>query len=102
MNFEPYEPEDPEPDAEQRQVIGTLQADQLLAIDEALLAVADRHHRRKLAYVVATAMMGDNHVPDVPDVFYAQRARLLVERGELEAQGWLSRMRYCEVRRASR
>lgn len=38
--------------------------------------------------------------PGIPDVFYAQRVRTLVERGVLEAADDLSRMRYCEVRKA--
>jgi hypothetical protein len=101
MNDKQYEPDDPEPGVEQRQVIEALRIDQLLAIDQALLASTD-HHWRKLAFVVATAMTRDDHVIGVPDVFYAERTRLLVEQGELEARGWLSRMRYCEIRRPSR
>ncbi len=35
---------------------------------------------------------------EIPDVFYAQRVRMLVERGVLQAQGDLTRMGCCEVR----
>ena len=36
--------------------------------------------------------------PDVPDIYYAQRVRHLVEVGKLESQGDLHYMRYSEVR----
>ena len=39
-----------------------------------------------------------NRVIGIPDVFYAQRVRKLVEDGHLEAQGNLAYMRYSEVR----
>jgi hypothetical protein len=37
-------------------------------------------------------------VPGLPDLFYAQRVRVLVERGLLIGEGNLSFMRYSEVR----
>ena len=37
-------------------------------------------------------------IPDVPDIYYAQRVRHLVEIGKLESQGDLHYMRYSEVR----
>lgn len=36
--------------------------------------------------------------PGVPDVFYAQRVRRLVEAGAIEAVGDLNRIRYSEIR----
>lgn len=91
------EPPDRELDAEEQQRIAELTADQLRAIDDALLDLAHIEWR-KVAYVVAFAMTNADRVREVPDIYYAQRVRALVEDGKLEAQGFLDRMRYSEVR----
>jgi hypothetical protein len=67
-------------------------------IDQAILASVVPHWR-KLARVVTEAMEKvEREFPDVPDLFYSQRAMVLAERGLLESQGNLRRMRYSEVR----
>ena len=54
---------------------------------------------RKVARIVGMTI-GDlsERLPNVPDVYYAQRVRRLVAVGELESQGNLAYMRYSEVR----
>jgi hypothetical protein len=44
------------------------------------------------------ASAGPYRFENVPDVFYSQRAKALVENGLLESQGNLDFMRYSEVR----
>ena len=49
--------------------------------------------------LVGKAMMNsDVRVPGLPDLYYAQRVRALVENGQLVAEGNLDFMRYSEVR----
>lgn len=96
-HFDQYEPEDGQPDSKALSRIADLSLNQIQAMDAALLAAADIRWR-KVAFLVATAMNGPAHVPGIPDVYYAQRVRALVANGSLTAQGFLSRMRYSEVR----
>jgi hypothetical protein len=54
---------------------------------------------RKVAMIVALTMSKSSAgLPELPDVFYAQRVKELVARGRLVAEGNLDRMRYGEVR----
>lgn len=49
--------------------------------------------------LVGMAMGNESvRVPGLPDLFYAQRVRALVEKGLLVAEGNLAFMRYSEVR----
>ncbi|TYT25403.1 hypothetical protein FZO89_03480 [Luteimonas viscosa] len=95
-----YEPEDEQPDPEELELIAALSAEQVQAIDAALLAAADSKWR-KVAFLIAMAMTRPDRIPGIPDVYYAQRVREMVFSGTLEAQGVLSRMRYSEVRISS-
>ena len=54
-----------------------------------------------VAVIVGLAMMEPSaRVPGLPDLYYAQRVKSLVEKGLLLAEGNLSSMRYSEVRLA--
>ncbi len=67
-------------------------------IDDALLAQTSPQWR-KVARVVGMALIkGPRRIAGVPDLYYAQRVRILVRRGLLQAQGNLNAMRYSEVR----
>jgi hypothetical protein len=77
--------------------VSRLTDNDLRFIDEALLAEADLQWR-KVARVIGRAMSRPTHVQGVPDVFYAQRVRRLVEAGQLESQGNLAYLRFSEVR----
>jgi hypothetical protein len=85
--------------AEELERISQLTTQQIAAIDEILLSLAD-HHWRKVAFIVGSAMMNQNdRVQGIPDTFYSQRVTNLVQLGLLEAQGNLDYMRLSEVRR---
>jgi hypothetical protein len=83
---------------QEQAVADALSLDLLRRIDAALLSHA-RRTNRKVAMLVGLTM-GDPslRVPGLPDVFYAQRVRMLVDRGLLLAEGSLGYMRYSEVR----
>jgi len=92
--------DDPELSEEQRLIISKLSTAELAKIDDALLAHVPTRWG-KLARVVGQTMMdlGQDRVAGVPDIFYAQRVRLLVDQGLVESVGNLRRMRFSEVRR---
>ena len=94
--------ESPKPDSpltpDQQAKVSKLSDTEMQTIDNALISNTC-HRWRKVARVVGTTMSGlTNRVIGIPDVFYAQRVRKLVEDGHLEAQGNLAYMRYSEVR----
>ncbi|MEW6585497.1 MAG: DUF3658 domain-containing protein [Nitrospirota bacterium] len=95
--------ETPVPDGdltpEQRKLVEHLTNDQIKTIDDALLSnTCDRW--RKVARVVGATMIElPGRVKGIPDIYYSQRVRKLVEDGLLESQGNLSYMRFSEVRR---
>jgi hypothetical protein len=86
---------------DQAKLVEQLTDSEIQAIDDALLAnTSDKW--RKVARVVGTTMMElPSRVEGIPDVYYSQRVRKLVNEGLLESQGNLSYMRYSEVRRPS-
>ena len=72
------------------------------AIDYLLLSHAHAKWR-KVAMIVALTMTDpENRNRGIPDLFYAQRVRKLVEEGRLESQGNLQEMRFSEVRLPNR
>ena len=77
--------------------VGQLNDSDIQRIDEALLGASDVRWR-KVARVVGSAMDAATHVPGIPDIFYAQRVRKLVEAGRLQSQGNLDYIRFSEVR----
>jgi len=78
--------------------IHSLSAEQIEQIDRALLAGACDQWR-KVARIVGTVMSEESpRLQGVPDSYYSQRIATLVERGLLQSQGDLRRMRYSEVR----
>jgi len=84
--------------AEQAALVASLSAAEIEAIDRALLANT-LERWRKVAMVVGKTMMElEDRRPGIPDTFYAQRVRNLVEIGSLESQGNLAYMRFSEVR----
>jgi pimeloyl-ACP methyl ester carboxylesterase len=93
---------DPPLDLEQSLRVSKLRQEDLLEMDRVLLAQAAPSFR-KVARIVAGAI-GElsARLPDVPDVYYAQRVRSLVAAGKLESQGNLMFMRYSEVRLSRR
>jgi hypothetical protein len=94
-----FEP-DPRLDVEQSMRVSKLTQDDLWDIDRELLAQSARSWRKVARIVAFTMDKLSSRVPGVPDVYYAQRVRHLVEIGKLESQGDLHRMRFSEVRLA--
>jgi hypothetical protein len=89
---------DPPLDVEQSLRVSKLSQDDLWDIDREILTQSARSFR-KVARVVGQVMDKlSTRIPDVPDIYYAQRVRYLVEIGKLESQGDLHFMRYSEVR----
>ncbi len=85
---------------QQLDLVSNLTSSQLANIDKLLLSNCWSQWR-KVALVVGTSMMADEHrIEGVPDVFYAQRVAGLVEKGALLSQGDLKRMRFSEVKLA--
>jgi hypothetical protein len=93
---------DPPLTSEQRQKVSSLLPVELSSIDQALLRHVSEDWR-KIARVVGFAMSEPvSRVPGIPDVFYAQRVRRLVEVGTLESRGDILAMGLGEVKFASR
>ena len=77
----------------------SLSRETITMIDAALLSET-LEDWRKVAMVVARSMeVLDGRVIALPDIYFSQRVRYLVESGKLDSQGDLSLMRYSEVRR---
>ncbi len=89
---------DPPLDAEQSLRVSRLRQEDLWEIDRVLLAQASPGWRKVARIVGMTIGELSGRLPNVPDVYYAQRVRHLVEVGKLESQGNLASMRYSEVR----
>jgi hypothetical protein len=91
---------DPDPplSPEEQAVAASLSSEMVERIDRTLLSHA-KARGRKVAMLVGLTM-SDPHVrvPGLPDLYYAQRVKLLVLRGLLIAEGNLDYMRYSEVR----
>lgn len=91
---------DPELTSSQLALVSKLTDEQIEEIDQTILnAVDDRF--RKVAFIVGSIMVTlENKIEGIQDVYYSQRVYRLVENGDLAAQGFVGRMRYCEVKRS--
>ena len=89
---------DPPLDVDQSLRVSKLTQDDLWDIDREILAQSARSWRKVARIVGQVIDKLSVRIPGVPDVYYAQRVRHLVEAGKLESQGNLQFMRYSEVR----
>jgi hypothetical protein len=90
---------DPPLSSDEARVVASLSEEFIERIDAELLKHA-RSQPRKVAMLVGLTMSNPSvRVAGLPDVYYAQRVRLLVAKGELLSEGNLDFMRYSEVRR---
>ena len=97
MNTDEFTP-DPPLSPEQAKVAASLSPELVARIDAELLSHA-KPRNRKVAMLVGMAMGNSQvQVPGLPDLFYAQRVRELVAKGQLVAEGNLDFMRFSEVR----
>lgn len=84
--------------AEQEVVVATLSHEVIAGIDAGILANA-KLHARKVGMIVGLTMMEPTlRVRGLPDLFYRDRVKALVEDGKLVAEGNLDYMRFSEVR----
>ena len=92
--------ENPDPPLTPEQAIrvSRLRQEDLWEIDRVLLAHSTTTWRKLTRIAGMTIGELSERFPNIPDVYYAQRARRLVAVGELESQGNLEYMRYSEVR----
>jgi len=93
------EPPDPPLDAEQSLHVSRLTQEDLWEMDRVLLYQASGSWRKVARIVGMTIDELSTRFPHIPDIYYAQRVRHLVEVGKLESQGNLAYMRFSEVRR---
>lgn len=102
----PPMPEDYVPDPpltkEQIVLVNKLNEIDIKRIDKALLSNTCKNWRKVARVVGSTMMVLPERILGIPDIFYAQRIRHLVEEGKLESQGNLAYMRYSEVRLLSK
>ena len=78
-------------------LIDELTVDQLRGIDAALMSLATVKPGKVAAIIGRTMVASPAHVPGLPDYFYLERVRLLVESGELRALGDVEDLMKCEV-----
>jgi pimeloyl-[acyl-carrier protein] methyl ester esterase len=95
--------QDTEPDpplsTEQSLRVSRLTQEDLWEMDRVLLSQSSQDWRKVARIVGMSIGELSDRFPNVPDVYYAQRVRHLVETGKLESQGNLAYMRFSEVRR---
>ena len=89
---------DPPLDVEQSLRVSKLTQIELQEMDRQLLAQVSTSWRKVARIVAMTIRELRDSIPDVPDVYYAQRVQNLVALGQLESQGNLAYMRFSEVR----
>ncbi len=89
---------DPELTHEEKAKVNLLSEKQIEDIDKALISEVS-HQYQKVAKIVGMTMLKlPSRVSGIPDLFYSQRIKKLVDNGFLESQGNLQFMRYSEVR----
>lgn len=67
-------------------------------IDELLLEVSTNQYK-KVSIIIAYILNNPNiHIKGIPDIFYIQRIKLLVNNGLLQSQGNLDSIRFSEIK----
>ena len=83
---------------DEKLAIDALSADDIEAIDKALMSHSAGNWQ-KVAMVVVGAMYAyPDKFEEIPDFFYGQRISALIASGHLEADGDVSDMRHSEIR----
>ncbi len=85
-------------DHEDRELVSKLTNNEIQLIDKALLSHANNNWR-KVAMIVGLTMSETECNNGIPDLFYAERIRKLVDEGYLESEGDLRFMGHSEVRK---
>lgn len=98
MNYQECAP-DPEPTPEQAALIAGLTDREKGDIDRCILSCVNERWKKVARVAAESIQQTPIPVRGLPDVYYALRVYALVESEVLEHQGFLGRMRYCEVRK---
>ena len=98
MEMSSEDQEDPPLTPEQEELVNKLKASEVERIDEEILSNISGYWKKVASIVGATMIDLENRVEGIPDVYYAKRIIYLVEKGLVESQGNLKRMRFSEVR----
>lgn len=98
MSLNDQDQNDPPLTSEQEELVNKLMASEVENIDEALLSNISSYWKKVASVVGATMMDLENRVEGIPDVYYANRIIYLAEKGLIESQGNLRRMRFSEIR----
>jgi len=84
--------------SEQQAKIDNLSDIDKKTIDDTLLSNTS-YQWRKVARVVASTMNDlENSITGIPDIYYAKRVIELADKGLIESQGNLTKMRFSEIR----
>ena len=90
--------DDPELNELQKLNCSKLTKEQLTEIDKLIISYSTSNFRKVAMIVVLVLSHKDKTFQKIPDIFISQRVRRLVEKGVLESQENLKRMRFSEVR----
>lgn len=93
---------DPPLNVEQSLRVSKLTQEELREMDRVLLTQATQSWRKVVRIVSGAISELSKRLPGVPDIYYAQRVRHLVEVGKLESEGDLRFMGRSEVRLPAR
>ncbi len=87
---------------EQIEYVSKLTKENLKIIDDMLLSfVTNNWH--KVAFVVGSTMVEiSEQLPELPDIYYAQRVKYIAGLGGIESEGDLDFMCYSEIRHVSK
>ena len=89
---------DPDLTEDEKLLVEKLSLEEIQEIDNLLLSHAHSNWR-KVAMIVGLTMSDlENRAIGIPDIFFAQRVRKLVDEGRLDSQGNLQYIRFSEVR----
>lgn len=92
------DPPNPPMTQDQQSVANSLSLEFVQAIDDELISYAISRNRKVVRLVMSTMSNPKLRVPGLPDLFYAQRVKVLVSKGLLISEGNLDYMQYSEVR----
>jgi hypothetical protein len=89
---------DPPLSPDQEALVAQLTSEQIEEIDAVLMSNAKPRWRKVAMLVGLSIGQLQDKIEDIPDLYYSQRVRKLVESGRLETQGNFAYMRFSEVR----
>lgn len=83
---------------EGREAIERLQEQDLVKIDQAILASLDRSWKKAGFVTAGVLIAAPDEYEDIPEAFYALRIRALADGSRIEVKGDLDVLKTCEIR----